>query len=189
MMKTGKRNSGFTIAELMMVIAILATLIALGVFSYKGWQDKYALEVKIKGLQSDILNTRVRTMERRRAHFVSLAARQYAVYEDTNTAPDGNGTLEPASDTQITLKDLGQDPHLKPTFVLSWSLDPDIKFTKRGFVDSTDLDPLDNDSRAICIFSDSNPEYDCIKISATRINLGRIIDQGGTCTDANCQAR
>ena len=71
--------------------------------------------------------------------------------------------------------------------------DDRIDFNTRGIVQPA-ATPLGG---TICIFtdfdgdgvSDSDPDYDCIVISATRINMGKIPDQVGACNSANCDAK
>jgi hypothetical protein len=84
---------------------------------------------------------------------------------------------------------------------VTWSdlADIQIEFTARG---------LSNDNKTMCVFtdfvnnttllpppdgiSDYNPDYDCMVISATRINLGKLTTQdtaGGACDSTNCVAR
>ena len=52
----------------------------------------------------DLINTRTRAMQRNRMHFVDLTTTQYTIYEDTNTAPNGDGISNPAADTQVSQK-------------------------------------------------------------------------------------
>ncbi|MBU4273806.1 MAG: hypothetical protein KKA28_18250, partial [Planctomycetes bacterium] len=115
------------------------------------------------------------------AHFVTLTITSYTVYDDTNPAPDGNGTLETAGapDTQLLLKPLDT------RYPVTWSgiADTEIEFTARG---------LSNDSKTICSNTDADADYNCIEISATRINLGRLttlITNGGACNGTNCVAK
>lgn len=168
-------NRGITLIELLMVTAVVGILaLALG-FEYQGWIGNYKKESRTKEIYTDLMDARIRAMQRNRAHFFTLDSdTQYTVYEDTNPVPDGNRTLEVAADTQLLQK------RLNPEEAMTWNGDDDIQFTSRG---------LSNDNKTICIFSDYNPDYDCVIIAATRINIGRIIDQGGGCNDANCEAR
>ncbi len=193
-----KRISGFTMTELLVVITLIVVLISLGMFSYSGYQERYTVETKIRELHIDLMKTRVRAMERSRAHFIVLAARQYTVYEDTYDAPDGNGvpdTAGPNVDTAVFQKDLASDDGLVPAYGLAWSLpaDDNVTFTTRGLVDPNDLDGADGNRRTICIVKSSGkvayPEYDCLVIEATRINVGRMADKKGGCTSANCETR
>jgi prepilin-type N-terminal cleavage/methylation domain-containing protein len=176
------KDRGITLIELIIVISIIGILlIALG-FSFEGWMGAYRVESQTKEMFVDLMNARARAMERNRMHFVDLTTTQYTIYEDTNTAPDGNGIPEPASDTRILQK------NLDPSHPITWSniADTEIEFTDRG---------LSNDSKTVCVNIDlieadpspSGADYDCIIISPTRINLGQLqksIPDGGTCASS-----
>ena len=90
-----------TLVELMTVVAILGVLMVILGFSFQGWLAKYKVEEETKRFYTDLSDARARAMQKKRVTFVDLAAKQYRTFEDTNTAPDGNGTLETAADTRV----------------------------------------------------------------------------------------
>ena len=189
------KNEGITLIELIIVITIIGILaVALG-FEFTGWIGGYRVESQMKEMYVDLMSAKARAMQRNRSHFVTLTTTSYTLYEDTNPAPDGNSTLETASDDQIMLK------NLNTSNPVTWSdlADIQIEFTARG---------LSNDNKTMCVFtdfvnnttllpppdgiSDYNPDYDCMVISTTRINLGKLTTQdtaGGACDSTNCVAR
>jgi prepilin-type N-terminal cleavage/methylation domain-containing protein len=192
------RKSGITLIELVVVVSLVSILmVALG-FSYYGWQGKYKVERSVKELYTDLMNTRARAMSRNRIHWVRLInATSYSAYDDTNPAPDGNGG-NPEVGTDLELgsfpKTLEYDMDWRTTGAPS---DDDIRFSRKGIAEVigticffTDSDDTDKES-------DFNPDYDCIVVSATRINLGKLAKQdtdGGECktydsgTDNGCEA-
>jgi prepilin-type N-terminal cleavage/methylation domain-containing protein len=192
-----KKDKGITLIELLVVIAIAGILfIALG-FTFVGWQGKYKVESQTKDLYDDLMNARVRAMQRNRVHFLSLdSANQYTIYEDTNPAPDGDGTLQTAQDEMLPTYPKTIEYDLNWSGAVPSGRDPEdlIDFDQRG-ITAPQATPLGG---TICIFtdfdgdgvSDSDPDYDCIIISRTRINMGKLNTQiAGECDADHCDAK
>ncbi|MBI5408373.1 MAG: type II secretion system protein [Nitrospirae bacterium] len=171
-------NKGMTLIELVIVITIIGILAGALAFSFQSWMSGYNTESQIKQLHGDLMDARTRTKNRNRMHFVDLTAAQYTVYEDTDPAPDGDGTPNPANDTLVFQKSLNA------SYPITWSdpSDTRIEFDTKG---------LSNDDKTICNNTafDAEADYDCIVITATRIKMGRLttpISSGGACDAANC---
>ena len=171
-------SRGLTLIELLIAITVIGILAVVLGFEFRDWIRKYRVESQIKEMYIDLMNTRARAMQQNRMHFVTLANTEYAIYEDMNPAPDGNESLETAADALILRKDIN------PNYALSWSNpgDPQLNFTRAGL---SDLDG----TKTVCSNSMLSTDYDCIIVSATRMNLGSLttkIPDGGACDDANC---
>jgi len=172
-------NQGVTLVEMIIVVSVVVILVVAMGFQFSGWMGGYKVESQMKEMYVDLLNARARAMQRNRMHFFSLAATQYMVYEDTNPIPDGDGTLQTSSDTRTQQKTLDSS--------ISWS-DPSvtvINFTRSGLADLAGI-------KTLCSNSSSDADYNCIEVSASRINLGKLaakISAGGSCDDSNCEAK
>ncbi len=80
--------------EILVSLAVLAILLTMSVTTFRGLDEKYKVETETKQLYTDLMEARARASQRYRVVFVRLSGNGYTTYEDTNTAPDGNGTLE-----------------------------------------------------------------------------------------------
>ena len=154
---------GFTIVELVLVIAIIAILLSLGTIYFSKWQRKASIEREVKEFYSDLMYTRQQAMVtgmRHRIQFVSAKSITLLRYSS-----EGDATGK-----QIKQKNLPYSMSRS-----NWA-DPSndvIDFNSRGMM----TDPV---QKAICVYSDAGPVPDSIVILQSRISLGRIIDQGVT---------
>lgn len=163
------KNAGFSLVEMLVVIAIMGILIGIAGISGKAWMDKYGVEAQTKEMFVDFMNARASAMSKNRMHFVSLpTTARYIIYEDTNPGPDGNGTLEdatacPACDRQVMLKDLNY-PITIPENA------GQIDFDSRGLASAVP-GPL-GAQKNVRVTSSLGAASNCIAITATRIRVG-----------------
>ena len=198
------RDRGFTLIEIVMVVAVFAVLITALSFAFIGWQGKYKVESQVKSMYSDLMDARVRAMRVKRTHFFYLLSpTSYTMYDDdadgANQLPDGDGTLQDtgaAPDTQIPTfpRTVEHDLNLDGAAPSGRKPQDVIGFNARGLATTSQ-------DRTICVFtdsdgdgeSDSNPDFDCIVISQTRTNIGQFDPQiaqiPGNCNNANCIAK
>lgn len=196
-----KNSRGITLIELIIVISIISILVVALGFSFQGWMGGYKIESQVKEMHADLMNARVRAMQRNRNHFVYFPnTTSYTIYDDdsngTNKVPDGDGTLQTGTGSTADTQLGGFPKTLQYAVTIGTASGvPPIYFTlnSRGLI---------SPERTICNFtdfdgdadhkSDFNPDYDCIVISETRINIGKITTQntaGGTCVSTNCVTR
>lgn len=158
---------GMTLIELMTVVAILGVLVVILGFSFQGWIGKYKVEDQTKRFYADLSDARARAMQKKRITFVTLAANRYRTFEDTNTAPDGNGALDLAADTGVT------------DTTTAYTITPALTGGVTQF--SFDREGLASAAGTIRLVSAMAPDYDCITIQPTRIRIGRF--DGATCQE------
>ncbi len=169
-------KNGVTLIELIVVVSVIGILvIALG-FSFQGWMGKYRVENQIKQIYTDIMNARASAMQRNRAFFADFpTTTSYRIREDTN---EDNLPLVVAGDTIL--------PTYPKTveYAVTWA-GGTISLDTKGIVQPS-LTPL---GATLCVVTTNNPDYDCIVIAQTRINMGKLTNIGGACDATNCVAK
>ena len=176
------KENGFSLLEVLVVIAIAGILAGLGVANMQGLMRKHTVDSQTRRIQTDLMNVRLMAMNKNRTHFVTISSGGYTAYDDTNPAPNGDDTLTVGSDSVVlTPQNLNLSTVKASDFLpISWNGSSQINFNARGLSTSPNT--------TVCIFSDVNPIYDCVKISPTRVLLGKLSTQG-SCSDATCVAK
>lgn len=183
---------GITLIELLVVISIIAILaVALG-FSFEGWLGKYHVEGATRQLYADLEDARARAVQGTDDYLVKIdtagASRMsYTIMQDTNE----NGT---ADDTPLRSfpKTIQYGTAAYDANNAAVALPLTLIFSKRGM--------MSPEETVVNIVSDNDADYNCTKIDATRIGMGKMVCSnngaicksnadcgGGTCTV--CQVR
>lgn len=154
-----KKDKGFTLVEVLVVLAILGILFSIGTLQFGKMVQSSNIEKDIKELYSDLMSARINAMNKGRNYFLVLTNNNYKIYEDNYPAPDGNGTFDSSNDTLFLNKTLSNQ------IVHSLALNaPQLVFNKNGSI---------SNNGNIRIENNLSPEHDCIILTPTRINLGK----------------
>ncbi|MEZ0329753.1 MAG: GspH/FimT family pseudopilin [Dissulfuribacterales bacterium] len=156
-----KWADGFTVVELLVVIAIMAIFSSLSVWGFSSWKARYGVESATKEIYATLMKARNDASTTNTPYLVTFAAHSVQAGPDA----DGDGNID---GTPITLD--------YSTYTVNFALTP-ISFDRRGLADTGGVD-----NQTISITSSAsgiNPAVDCIVVSATRINLGKMT--GGAC--------
>lgn len=183
-------DSGVTLIELLVVVSVITVLAFALAFSYQGWQAGYNVENQIKQMYFDLMSARTGAMTRSRVHFVSLLTTQYTINDDVDPWPDGDGNLTANDTNNRPAGYTAPIPLIQNTldtrYPITWSgggAAPQLQFDQRGY---------SNVSIQICSNTKANADYNCIEVTGSRINIGKLttkIPNGGMCNAANCIAK
>ncbi len=172
------KQSGLSLIELLVAVSIIGILLAIAAIDFRSWTVRYSVERQVKEMYTDLQMTRLQAKDRNRVNFVTLAAGQYTVKEDSND----NGTND-STDAQTLRKNL--------KYRMTWSdvADTEMQFNKRGLYNDIAI-------RTICVRTNENPAiagvapaYDCLVISPMRISMGKMTNNGGDCNSVNCREK
>lgn len=143
-------RKGYSLIELIVVISIMAILMGIAGIKLRDWVVNYNIEKQVKEMFGDLMNVRVRAMEKNREHYIVVSTDGYKAYEDSNE----NFTYDSGTDKKVIEK--------KFKYLSNWS--GTIKFDTRGLISPN----------CTIYFNTGNnkPDYDCLVLFRTRINIG-----------------
>lgn len=172
-MDRARRDSGMTMIEVLIVVALLGLLYVILSNSYQSWSEKYRVETAVKEMFADLMDARGRAMQKSRAHFVlvSTAPARYQVYEDTSPPPDGNGVME-AADTHVRTVSVRYAIAVFPAGMAQ------INFNRDGVVSTST-----GNAGVIRLTSPVAADYDCINLGPTRVKMGLFDAATNACVE------
>jgi prepilin-type N-terminal cleavage/methylation domain-containing protein len=162
-----KNNLGYSLIELVVVIAIIAVLtVALG-FQYVGWRAKYKVESQVKEVYSDLMTARMKAMQTNRTYHVFIAGNTYRIEQSTD---DAETSFEPAP---------GWTPIKRLDYPISWT--GTIVMNNRGLIKEP-ASVWDTSGFSFWFRSEGvDADYDCIFLRPTSINLGKWEPEVSSC--------
>lgn len=177
------KQQGFTLIELILVVAVVAVLAAGLAFEFIGWKERYTSESEIQTMHNDFLTARTYAMQQNVSYFMQLTDAkpdEYNLYVDKDPLDDA---LDTAVDTKITsLSRQGLSKKLKSN---SGANPTTIRMDRRGMVQVPSTAPAsgmsiwllkdDGTTYGFLDVAHTKPEieYDCIFLAGTRILVGK----------------
>lgn len=164
-------TKGFTLIELMVVVSVIAILSMLLGSSLHGSIGSGRMESEVKELQTDLMQARMRAVHRNHLYFVQIdsAAGTYQITEDTN-----DSGVSDAGDTNF----FSTPKPLADTVAWTGAWDGNLRMDTRGMI-SAALGFPPNIQFVQGWSSGKAPDYDCLLVSSTMVNIGKI--NGGAC--------
>ncbi len=161
-------QAGFSLTELIVVIFLITTILAIAIPSFNSWQVKYNVEAQVKQMATDINELRLRAMTRKQRHSVELNANNYVFRSySSDDEPLAGGTVIPGG-----------------TYNVSYSLKSDAttffnnnryEINQRGLLVS---------SVATIYLDRGDPAYlNCLTLHIARTNVGNRNASWSNCDD------
>jgi type IV fimbrial biogenesis protein FimT len=157
---------GFSLIELLVVIALIAILLSIATINFNSWSRKYAIEGQVKELHADVTAVRLRAIQTKLRHRITLnpttmVVRSFASEADAvgTPIPEFNKTLK----YQIQQLDGGG---------LSAFSNTQIIFNEQGYVPDLGW------SIAVGV-GQGDAALNCLSVQVARVNIGRI--NGNNC--------
>ncbi len=160
-----KKRNGFTMIEILVVIAVISTLLAISAMSFSWYMRKTNMENQTRTLMNDLLKARSDATFLQRDRRVKLTTTTFSVYSSVID------TVRPVSTKQLVY----------PIVFSGGGSVLNIDFDGEGFLGS-----VGNGNASICIDPSGNSaSVDSVVVYSTRILAGKRQD-GGDCTrDSN----
>jgi len=163
-------NAGFSLIELIIILAIMGIILGISIPSYNSWQRKYNIESQVRSMVADFSELRLQAMTRKQTNRITLNANSYVFMSySTEAALAANaGTLLPGG-----------------TRTVSYRLMSNVATPYAGTV--LEIDPRGLlVSLPATIYVDSGTtttSLNCLTVHTVRVNPGWSATIGGTCND------
>lgn len=159
---------GFSLIELMVVISIISILLAMATINFNNWVRRQSVSGQVKEMYADLMFIRQQAMVTGRNHDAVFTTSKNMAFHRYSSEGDSLGTLVMRKGVSNAVVESSTDP---------------VLFNHRGVTVGDDT--------MMCIFSDVSPSLDALVITSSKINMGRIKNQGSkdvsACTKNNIE--
>ncbi len=153
-------SRGFSLIELVVIVALIGTLSAIGTFGFSQYSRKSQITNQTRQLYGDLMEYRIKAMYEKKNWTFKISAGSYGIYSSSNT------TVSPV--TTVTLK---QNVESDST--------TDIVYDTHGLANVS--------GKSVCVSATNDATVDSVVISETRVQVGK--KTGVSCVAANIEAQ
>ena len=171
-------TQGFTLVELLVTIAIIGIVLAIGTQNFTQWQTKSRVEAQVKQMANDINDLRIRALTTKQRHSIELYDSKYLLKSystqtyTTNAQMVANGTI--LSGGTKTVKYRLKSTSGSGTFFTGNA----IEINERGM-----LAGLPQTIFLATGASTSTASINCLTVHTVRVNVGKQNMSTGACDD------
>ncbi|QOX79207.1 prepilin-type N-terminal cleavage/methylation domain-containing protein [Trichlorobacter lovleyi] len=156
-------NRGFSLTELIVVIALISIMLAVVTLNFNDWQVKYNIEAQVKEMLTDLTDVRSRAISTKQQHRVILNPTSYT-FRRYSSEFDAAGT-------EVFRRPLKYQIQQFSTGTYSAFSNFTLTFDDRGYTTSLVTIAVGPGL--------GSPAYNCIGVHTARVNMGRI--NGNNC--------
>lgn len=161
---------GFSLIELVVIVGIISILLAVGTISFNHWVRRQSIDRQVREMYSDLMSIRQQAMVTGRNYDVAFTTSKNMVFHWYSS----EGESRTSGGTLVMRRGL-------PNAVVVSST-ASVEFNHRGVTAGDTM---------MCVFSDASPAADALVITPSKVNLGRIKNQGSkdvsACTKNNVE--
>ena len=167
-------ETGFSLVELIVIIAIISTLLGLATLAFHDWLVKNNVEAQTRQMATDFSELRVRAMTTKQRHSITVNPGEY-VFKSYSSAdePASAGTELPGGTHKVTY----QLKKNATTLVAGEIYDID----QRGMIDPGSF--AGNVIPSIYLAHTGTANYDCLNLCVVRVNAGKTNATGDNCDE------
>jgi len=186
--KKNIKNAGFSLVELIIVIAIMAIFSSMATIKFQEWVKKTAIEAQIKQMATDINEVRVRALTMKQRHSITINNYGYVFKSYSTETWSSNadllahGTVIPGGTHNVKYQ-LKKSASASGTSTNYAGTSADIlEIDERGMITSASNATVFLGGAAKA----SSAAVNCLTIHTTRVNVGKENDPvsgAGVCDD------
>ena len=166
-------QTGFSLIELVVTIAIMGTVMAIATLSFNSWQTKNKIESQTREIFTDLADARTRAFTQKRVHGIVFQPSSYVMKSYSSEVEYKYSTDAATKGVQIWSKSLKYGITKTNTATAFTNANSSILFDTTGFT-TTYFTVVVNPVTV-------SPSLNCLVIHAARVNMGKWNETTSTC--------